>query len=84
MLSIRLYQRFLIFAISPDYRDKSLFVLMLDSEGYLLAINVVGRSCPHRIEQNMSCRVACQFHVFAKELLGQFLTVAMIWLKYGI
>ena len=73
MLSIRLYQRFFIFVISPDYRDsESLFVLMLDIEGYFLAINVVGRSCPHRIEKDMSCCTTCQFHVFAKELLGQF------------
>ena len=45
MLSIRLYQRFLIFVISPGYDTvitKSLFVLMLDSEGYYLTINVVG------------------------------------------
>ena len=45
MLSIRLYQRFLIFVFSPDYDTvitKSLFVLMLDSEGYYLTINVVG------------------------------------------
>ena len=45
MLSIRLYQRFFIFVFSPDYDTvitKSLFVLMLDSEGYYLTINVVG------------------------------------------
>ena len=39
MLSIRLYQRFSIFVISPDYDTvitKSFFVLMLDSEGYFL------------------------------------------------
>ena len=44
MLSIRLYQRFLVFVISPDYDNviaKSFFVLMLDSEGYFLTINVV-------------------------------------------
>ena len=58
MLSIRLYQRFLIFVISPDYDTaitKSLFVLMLDNVGYFLTINVVGRSCPHRIVNDMSC-----------------------------
>ena len=52
MLSIRLYQRFFIFVISPDYDTvitKSVFVLMLDSEGYFLPINAVGRSCPHKI-----------------------------------
>ena len=45
MLSIRLYQRFLISVISLDYDTvitKSFFVLMLDSEGYYLTINVVG------------------------------------------
>ena len=45
MLSIRLYQRFLISVISPDYDTvitKSFFVLILDSEGYYLTINVVG------------------------------------------
>ena len=46
MLSIRLYQRFFISVISPDYDTviitKSFFVLMLDSEGYYLTINVVG------------------------------------------
>ena len=51
---------------------KSLFVLMLDSEGYFLAINIVGRSYPHIIEKDMSCRTTCQVHVLAKELLGQF------------
>ena len=45
MLSIRLYQRFLIFVFSPDYETvitKSFFALMLDSEGYYLTINVFG------------------------------------------
>ena len=45
MLSIRLYQRFLIFVFSPDYETvitKSFFVLILDSEGCYLTINVVG------------------------------------------
>ena len=49
MLSIRLYQRFFIIVISPVYDTlitKSLFVLMLDSEGYFLTINVVGGNCP--------------------------------------
>ena len=58
MLSIRLYQRFLMFVISPDYdtvMTKSFFVLILDSEGYFLTINVVGRSYPHRIVNDMSC-----------------------------
>ena len=59
MLSIRLYQRFLSFVISPDYdtvKTKSFFVLMLDSEGYYLTINVVvGRSHPQRIVNDMSC-----------------------------
>ena len=59
---------------------KSLFALMLDSEGYCMATNIVGRSCPHIIEKDVSCRTTCQVHVLAKELLGQFLTVAMIWL----
>ena len=52
MLSIRLYQRFFIFVISPDYDiviTKSCFFLMLDSEGYFLTINVVGRSYPQKI-----------------------------------
>ena len=60
MLSIRLYQRFLIFVNSPDYDTmitKSFFVLMLDSESYFLAINVVGRSCLHRI-LNYICYIA--------------------------
>ena len=35
---------------------KSLFVLMLDSKGYFLTINVVGRSCPHRIENDSIAR----------------------------
>ena len=58
MLSIRLYQGFFIFVISPDYDTvitKSFFVLMLDSEGYYLTINVVGRSYPQRIVNDMSC-----------------------------
>ena len=45
MLSIRLCQLFLIFVISPVYDTvitKSFFVLMLESEGYFLTINVVG------------------------------------------
>ena len=61
MLSICLYQRFLIFVISPDYDTvitKSFFVLMLDSEGYFLTINVIGRSCPHRILNGMSCNAS--------------------------
>ena len=44
MLSIRLYQIFLISVISTDYDTvitKSFFVLKLDSEGYYLTINVV-------------------------------------------
>ena len=59
MLSIRLYQRFLIFVLSPDddtMITKSFFVLMLDSEDYYLTINAVGRSCPHRIVNDMSCK----------------------------
>ena len=58
MLSIRLYQRLFIFLISSDYDSvitKHFFVLMLDSEGYLLTINVFGRSYPHRIVNDMSC-----------------------------
>ena len=46
MLSIGLYQRFFISVISPDYDaviTKSFFVLKLDSEGYYMTINVVGR-----------------------------------------
>ena len=45
MLSIRLYQQFLMSVILPDYDNvitKSFFVLMLDSEGYYLTFNVVG------------------------------------------
>ena len=70
MLSIRLHQRFecLKFRLNAVI-TKSLFILMLDSESYFLAINAVGRSCPYRIEKNVS---SCQFHVFAKHLLGQF------------
>ena len=59
MLSIRLYERFFILAISPDYDTvitKSFFVLMLDSEDYFLTMNVVGRSCPHRIENDLTAR----------------------------
>ena len=72
MLSIRFHQRFQ----SLQFRlitviTKSLFILMLDSEGYFLAINVVGRSCPHRIEKDTFCRTTFQFHLFAKEFLGQ-------------
>ena len=58
MLSIRLYQRFFIFVISPDYDTvitKSFFALMLDSGGYFLTNNVVGRSYPQRIVNDMSC-----------------------------
>ena len=58
MLSIRFYQRFFIFVISPDYDtviEKSFFVLMLDSEGYFLTVDVVGRSYLHRIVYDMSC-----------------------------
>ena len=61
MLSVRLYQRFLIFVISPDYDTvitKSFFVLVLDSDGFFLTINVVGRRCPHRIVNDMSCNAA--------------------------
>ena len=57
MLSIRLYQRLFILVISPDYNTvitKSFFVLLLDREGYFLKINVVGRSCSHRIVNAMS------------------------------
>ena len=46
MLSIRLYQRFLIFVFSPDYETvimKSFFAFMLDSEGYFLTINQCSR-----------------------------------------
>ena len=53
MLSIRLYQRLFIFVISPDYDTvitKQLFVLMLDSEGYYLTINVVGTEEVTRIK----------------------------------
>ena len=55
MLSIRLHQRFecLKFRLNTVI-TKSLFILMLDSESYFLAINVVGRSCPYRIEKNVS------------------------------
>ena len=59
MLSIRLYLRFFIFVISPDYDTvitKSFFVLMVDSENYFLTINLVGRSCPHRIENDSIAR----------------------------
>ena len=58
MLSIRLYQRFFISVISPDYDTvvtKSFFVLMLDSEGHFLTINVVGRSYPQIIVNDTSC-----------------------------
>ena len=52
----------------------SLFILISysTSKGYFLAISVVGRSRADRIEKDMSCRTTCQFHVFAKEFLGQF------------
>ena len=74
MLSIRLHQRFQSLKLRLNtVVTKLLFILMLDSEGYFLAINVVGRSCPHRIENDMSCGTTCQFHVFAKEFLRQFL-----------
>ena len=59
MLSIRLCQRFLILVISPDYDTviaKSFFVLILNSEDYFLTFNVVGRSCPHRIENDSMAR----------------------------
>ena len=59
-------------------------MLMLDGEGYFLAINVVGKSCPHRVEKDISCRTTCQFHVFTKEFLGQFYTVTRIWLIYDM
>ena len=42
---IRLYQRFFISVILPDNDTvitKSFFVLMLDSDGYFLTIDVVG------------------------------------------
>ena len=58
MLSIRLYQRCFIFVISPDYDTvvtKSFFVLVRDSEGYFLTINVVGRSYLQRIVNDMYC-----------------------------
>ena len=57
MLSIRLYQRFFIFVISPVYDTvitKSFFVLMLDSEDYFLAISVVGRRHPQITVNDMS------------------------------
>ena len=41
MLSIRLYHQTFIFVISPDYDTvitKSLFVPMLDSEGYIFTV----------------------------------------------
>ena len=41
LLSIRLYQQFFIFVISPDYDTvitNSLFVPMLDSEGYFFTV----------------------------------------------
>ena len=61
MLSIYLYQRFLMSVISPDCRNnvitKSFFVLRLDSEVYFLTINVIGRSCPHRIENDSIARL---------------------------
>ena len=74
MLSIRLHQRFqsLKFRLNTVI-TKSLFILMLDSEGYFVAINVVGRSCSHILQNDMSRRTTCQFHVFAKEFLRQFL-----------
>ena len=59
MLSIRIYQQFFILVILHDYDTvitKSFFVLMLDSEDYFLTINVVGRSCPHRIENDSIAR----------------------------
>ena len=58
MLFIHLSQRFLIFVISHDYDTvitKYFFVLMLDSDGYFLIMNVVGRSYPHRNVNDMSC-----------------------------
>ena len=61
MLSIRLYQRFFVFVILHDYDTgitKSVFVLMLDNEGYFLTINVVERSYPHRIVDNRSCNAS--------------------------
>ena len=61
ILSIRVYQRSFIFVIPPDYDTvitKSLFDLMLDSEAYFLTINVVGKSCPQRIANDMSCNAS--------------------------
>ena len=58
MLSIHLYQRLFILVISPDYdtmTTKSIFVLMLDSEGCFPTMNVVGRSYPQIIVNDMSC-----------------------------
>ena len=73
MLSVRLHQRFQCLKFCPiTVITKSLSILMRDSEGYFLAINVVGRSCPHRIEKDMSCRTTCQFYMFAKKFLRQF------------
>ena len=51
MLSVRPYQRFLVFVISPNYDTvitTSFFVLMLGSNGYFLTFNVDGRDA--RIE----------------------------------
>ena len=79
MLSIRLHHRFecLKFRLNAVI-TKSLFILMLDSEGYFLAINVVGRSCPHRIEKNVSCRTTCQFHVFVCVFFPSILDIKFV------
>ena len=58
MLSIRFYQRFFVFVISPDNDtviSKSFFVRMLDREGYFLTINVVEKRYPQRIVHDIPC-----------------------------
>ena len=58
MLSIRRYQRFFIFVISFDYNaviTKLSFFLILDVDGYFLAMQSEESSCPHRKVNDMSC-----------------------------
>ena len=65
-----------MFVILSDYDNvitKSFFVLILDIEGYFLTMNVVGRSCLHRIVNDIFGRTTCQFLCVCKRVAGTIL-----------
>ena len=63
---------------------KPFFVLMLNSEDYFLRINLVGRSCPHRIENHSIARfydvpISFVCKRFAGTILNSCNDLANLW-----